>query len=260
MARPKTDPKVRAQALRRLRAGESARTVADDLGVSPTAVRNWLKHDAPAAPAVAPATPAVAPATPAFDIHEVHDAAPPPASSADELDAEGYARAMRAAATDDASPTAAPSGSAPAAPGAGTPPETVVDLFEGAVGLCLRLVVVGKGGDWTPQLENACRFTPSERNRLLVTAPYVAQYVGDALRNSPYVGIALFGMSALEVVTARLALVKASAPPRRLAAPARSAPPPAAAVVDDDEEESEPFPQTATPGVAVVNFKANLGE
>lgn len=259
MARPKTDPKVRAQALRRLRAGESARTVADDLGVSPTAVRNWLKHDAPAAPAVAPATPAVAPATPAFDIYEVHDAAPPPASSADELDAEGYARAMRAAATEDASPTAAPSG-APAAPGAGTPPETVVDLFEGAVGLCLRLVVVGKGGDWTPQLENACRFTPSERNRLLVTAPYVAQYVGDALRNSPYVGIALFGMSALEVVTARLALVKASAPPRRLAAPARSAPPPAAAVVDDDEEESEPFPQTATPGVAVVNFKANLDE
>jgi len=259
MARPKTDPKVRAQALRRLRAGESARTVADDLGVSPTAVRNWLKNDAPAAPAVAPATPAVAPATPAFDIHEVHDAAPPPASSADELDAEGYARAMRAAATDDASPTAAPSGGAPAAPGAGTPPETVVDLFEGAVGLCLRLVVVGKGGDWTPQLENACRFTPSERNRLLVTAPYVAQYVGDALRNSPYVGIALFGMSALEVVTARLALVKASAPPRRLAAPTRKAPPPAAPP-DDEENDAEPFPQTATPGVAVVNFKANLGE
>jgi hypothetical protein len=251
MARPKTDPKVRAQALRRLRAGESARTVADDLGVSPTAVRNWLKHDAPAAPAVAPATPA-------FDIHEVHDAAPPPSGTADELDAEAYARAMRAAATDDAPPASGTPTDGPAAPGAGTPPETVVDLFEGAVGLCLRLVVVGKGGDWTPQLENACRFTPSERNRLLVTAPYVAQYVGDALRSSPYVGIALFGMSALEVVTARLALVKAAAPARRL--PNNRTTPPPAAQVDDDEEDLEPFPQTASPGVALVDFKANLGE
>lgn len=251
MARPKTDPKIRAQALRRLRAGESARTVADDLGVSPTAVRNWLKNDAPAAPAVAPAAPA-------FDIHEVHDAAPPPASSAEELDAEGYARAMRAAATDDAPPASGTATDGPAAPSAGTPPETVVDLFEGAVGLCLRLVVVGKGGDWTPQLENACRFTPSERNRLLVTAPYVAQYVGDALRNSPYVGIALFGMSALEVVTARLALVKAAAPARRL--PNNRTTPPPAAQVDDDEEDLEPFPQTASPGVALVDFKANLGE
>ena len=113
MARPKTDPKVRAQALRRLRAGESARTVADDLGVSPTAVRNWLKHDAPAAPAVAPATPA-------FDIHEVHDAAPPPSGTADELDAEAYARAMRAAATDDAPPASGTPTDGPAAPGAGT--------------------------------------------------------------------------------------------------------------------------------------------
>ena len=251
MARPKTDPKVRAQALRRLRAGESARTVADDLGVSPTAVRNWLKHDVPAAPAVVPATPA-------FDIHEVHDVAPPPAGHADELDAEGYARAMRAAATDDAPPASGTATDGPAAPGAGTPPETVVDLFEGAVGLCLRLVVVGKGGEWTPQLENACRFTPSERNRLLVTAPYVAQYVGDALRNSPYVGIALFGMSALEVVTARLALVKAAAPARRL--PNKRTTPPPAAQVDDDEEDLEPFPQTASPGVALVDFKANLGE
>jgi hypothetical protein len=122
----------------------------------------------------------------------------------------------------------------------------------------LRLVVVGKGGDWTPQLENACRFTPSERNRLLVTAPYVAQYVGDALRSSPYVGIALFGMSALEVVTARLALVKAAAPARRL--PNNRTTPPPAAQVDDDEEDLEPFPQTASPGVALVDFKANLGE
>lgn len=251
MARPKTDPKVRAQALRRLRAGESARTVANDLGVSPTAVRNWLKHDAPAAPAVAPTTPT-------FDIHEVHDAAPPPASHAEELDAEAYARAMRAAATDDAPPASGTPTDGPAAAGAGTPPETVVDLFEGAVGLCLRLVVVGKGGDWTPQLENACRFTPSERNRLLVTAPYVAQYVGDALRNSPYVGIALFAMSALEVVTARLALVKNSTQhTRRLSN--RTTPPPATQV-DDDEEDLQPFPQTASPGVALVDFKANLGE
>jgi hypothetical protein len=251
MARPKTDPKVRAQALRRLRAGESARTVANDLGVSPTAVRNWLKHDAPAAPAVAPTTPT-------FDIYEVHDALPPAASNADELDAEGYARAMRAAATDDAPPASGTATDEPAAPSAGTPPETVVDLFEGAVGLCLRLVVVGKGGDWTPQLENACRFTPSERNRLLVTAPYVAQYVGDALRNSPYVGIALFGMSALEVVTARLALIKTAAPTRRL--PNNRTTPPPAAQVDDDEEDLQPFPQTASPGVALVDFKANLGE
>ena len=97
MARPKTDPKLRAQALRRVRAGESAKHVASELGVSPTAVRNWLKNDAPS-------TPAAAPATPAFDIHEVHDALPPAASNADELDAESYARAMRAAATDDAPP------------------------------------------------------------------------------------------------------------------------------------------------------------
>ena len=255
MARPKADPKVRAQALRRVRAGESARVVAADLKVSPTAVRNWLRNDAQPAPAAV-----VAPSAPAFDVQEVHDAAPPAAAGAEELDGEAYARAMRAAATDDAAPTAAATAGAPAAPGAGTPPETVVDLFEGAVGLCLRLVVVGKGGTWTPQLEEACRFSPSERNRLLVTAPYVAEYVGDALRNSPYVGLALFGMSALEVVTARLALVKASTPQaRRLAAPARSAPPPAAPP-EEEEDDAEPFPQTATPGVAVVDFKANLGD
>jgi hypothetical protein len=251
MARPKTDPKLRAQALRRVRAGESAKHVASELGVSPTAVRNWLKNDAPS-------TPATAPATPAFDIHEVHDALPPAASNADELDAESYARAMRAAAIDDAPPASGTPAGESAAPDAGTPPETVVDLFEGAVGLCLRLVVVGKGGDWTPQLENACRFTPSERNRLLVTAPYVAQYVGDALRNSPYVGIALFGMSALEVVTSRLALIKTAAPTRRLGNN-RTTPPPAAQV-DDEEEDLQPFPQTASPGVALVDFKANLGE
>ena len=171
---------------------------------------------------------------------------------------ESFRQPSIQAATDDAPPASGTPTDGPAAPGAGTPPETVVDLFEGAVGLCLRLVVVGKGGDWTPQLENACRFTPSERNRLLVTAPYVAQYVGDALRSSPYVGIALFGMSALEVVTARLALVKAAAPARRL--PNNRTTPPPAAQVDDDEEDLEPFPQTASPGVALVDFKANLGE
>jgi hypothetical protein len=214
-------------------------------------VRNWLKNDAPS-------TPAAAPTTPTFDIHEVHDALPPAASNADELDAEAYARAMRAAAPDDAPPASGTPAGETAAPDAGTPPETVVDLFEGAVGLCLRLVVVGKGGTWTPQLEEACRFTPSERNRLLVTAPYVAQYVGNALRNSPYVGIALFGMSALEVVTARLALVKNSTQhTRRLSN--RTTPPPATQV-DDEEEDIQPFPQTASPGVALVDFKANLGE
>lgn len=94
-----------------------------------------------------------------------------------------------------------------------------------------------------------------------MTAPYVAEYVGTALRSSPYVGIALFGMSALEVITSRLALVKRNAARPRLARAA--APPPAPERAPEPAPEPEilePMPESASPGVAPVAWKASLGE
>jgi hypothetical protein len=255
MPRKPADPKIRAQAVRRLNSGEKARSIASDLGISATAVRNWARADTGARPD----EPATLPA-PTFERNTVHDAAPPALSEPQELDGETFAAAATAAADDGDMSSASASPGAPP-PSNATPPETVVDLFEGAVGLCIRLVVVGRGGEWTDELERACRFTPGERNRLLVTAPYVAEYVGTALRSSPYVGIALFGMSALEVITSRLALVKRNTMRPRLARAAGAPPEPERSPQPAPEPDIvEPMPQSASPGVAPVAWRASLGE
>lgn len=168
MGRKPMNERVRAQALERLQRGESARSVARELGVSSTAVRSWARAGAPAraqAPAPAPAARA---ARAPMAVSRVHDAEPPELVEPRELDAETLAQASAAAALEDEPP---PAGAAPAGAqgpaSATTPPETVVDLFEGAVGLCIRLVVVGKGGEWTDELERACRFTPGNETACL---------------------------------------------------------------------------------------------
>jgi hypothetical protein len=120
--------------------------------------------------------------------------------------------------------------------------EQVVDMFEGLVGVVVRVTVTSKGGEWTERLETACRFSASERNRLTATAPYVAQYVGEALATSPYWGIGLFALSAFEVVASRVALAKLAT---------RQSPTAAAAPENEPADfEGPPMAPTDAPSIA----------
>jgi predicted transcriptional regulator len=45
MARRTIDPKIRAEAIARKRAGESTGIIAEDLGVDPTTIRQWCRSE-----------------------------------------------------------------------------------------------------------------------------------------------------------------------------------------------------------------------
>jgi hypothetical protein len=102
-------------------------------------------------------------------------------------------------------------------------PKQVVDLFEAVCSLTLRVMVRSKGGEWSEELETACKLTTDERSRLLATAPMVAPLFSGAITNNPWFGAALFGLSAADVVLTRLELAKAAtaqeAEPEPYAAP-----------------------------------------
>lgn len=102
-------------------------------------------------------------------------------------------------------------------------PKQVVDLFEAVCSLTLRIMVRTKGGEWSDELESACRLTTDERSRLLATAPMVAPLFSGAITNNPWFGAALFGLSAADVVLTRFELAKAAtakpAEPEPYAAP-----------------------------------------
>jgi hypothetical protein len=137
------------------------------------------------------------------------------------------------------------------APAAAAPmsADQVVDMFEGLVGVVVRVTVTSKGGEWSERLETACRFTSSERGRLIVTAPYVAKYVGDALASSPYVGIGLFALSAFEVVASRIALAKLATRP----------PQPAHDTAAEQPAAFEGPPMAATPAPSLADAPAARG-
>lgn len=256
MARKPKPQKLRDAALARVTAGESVRDVAASLKVSPTAVRGWMRQGKP----VAATTPNVEPSNNSIGTVDDEDPSDLFTKQA-EPDAELHAQADSAANTqEETTATTEPAGPRP------VDPEVVVDLFEGVVGMVLRVVVVGKGATWTPELERACQFSPGERNRLRATAPYVAEHVGSALNNSPWVGVALFGFSALEVVAARFALVKATVPVRQLTPRVADAPdvaplagPSVAPLNRDPDSFGEPMQPTPTPELAAGPAKANFG-
>ena len=191
-------------AVDRVLAGETAGAVARDVGIPSSSLRDAVRAArARSSTKPAPSTPSPTPSA----VGTVVDEHPADvlAAEAAEADETLYARAAGATADGAAVGTDGAPAPAQAAP---VSPDAVVDMFEGLVGVAVRITVVGKGGEWTERLEASCRFTDGERNRLRATAPYVAQYVGDALASSPYVGIGLFALSALEVCASRFALVK----------------------------------------------------
>ena len=194
-------------AVDRVLAGETAGAVARDLGLPSSSLRDAVR----AARAKQSIKPKPAPSTPPSPtpsaVGTVVDEHPADVLAAEAAEADETLYARAAGATADGATVGADG--APAAPQAApVSPDAVVDMFEGLVGVAVRITVVSKGGEWTERLETSCRFTDGERNRLRATAPYVAQYVGDALASSLYVGIGLFALSALEVCASRFALVK----------------------------------------------------
>jgi hypothetical protein len=189
------------------------------------------------APAATP-TPAPAP-----QVQTVVDETPLDILAADGVEHDDlHARAAGGSVTmDDAS--------MPPAAAAPMSAEQVVDMFEGLVGVVVRVTVTSKGGEWSERLETACRFTSSERGRLVVTAPYVAKYVGDALASSPYVGIGLFALSAFEVVASRIALAKLATRP----------PQPAQDTAAEQPAAFEGPPMAATPSPSLADAPAARG-
>lgn len=238
-------------AVDRVLAGETAGAVARDLGLPASSLRDAVRAaraKQPTKPKPAPSSPTPSPTPSAVGTVVDEHPADVLAAEAAEADETLYARAAGATADGAA---VGPDGAPAPAQAAPVSPDAVVDMFEGLVGVAVRITVVGKGGEWTERLEASCRFTDGERNRLRATAPYVAQYVGDALASSPYVGIGLFALSALEVCASRFALVKLAV-----------AQPAATSSKSPQPDEPAPFegePMTPTPSPTLADAPAAKG-
>lgn len=230
-------------AVQRVLAGETAGAVAREVGLPSSSLRDAVRAARAARPSPSP-TPSPTPSA----VGNVVDEHPADVLAAEAAEADETLYARAAGATADGA-TIGADGDSPTAPAAPASPDAVVDIFEGLVGVAVRITVVSKGGEWTERLETSCRFTDAERNRLRATAPYVAQYVGDALASSPYVGIGLFALSALEVCASRFALVK-------LAVATQPEPP----SQSTDSFSAPPGPPTPSPTIADASPARGFGE
>jgi hypothetical protein len=238
-------------AVERVLAGETAGGVARDLGLPSSSLRDAVRA---ARAARRSTTPSPTPSPTPSSVGTVVDEHPADVLAAEAAEADETLYARAAGGTTEGTPTEA-DGPAPAAAAAPASPDAVVDIFEGLVGVAVRITVVSKGGDWTERLEASCRFTDAERNRLRATAPYVAQYVGDALASSPYVGIGLFALSALEVCASRFALVKLA-----VAKPTSSTSSTSSTAEEPPEFEGEPMKPTPSPTIADAPAARGFGE